>query len=740
MKTERHKMTRMSLAMLVLGTALAGIGCQTGEPLSQTAPTSGGADGGSKLAAPIEPVYAVPLLDGIVIDGSADDWGKRGFKVDALVDFENASVRPAADHDLRFRLGWSEQGLLVCAEVSDDVPVEADADGEIWSKDAIELFMAAKYGEPGILQVMVAPGMDANHPQLRHVILNRRNRELLKNPVSVQLARKATSHGYVLEALLPWSNLGLTPTIGGEVPFQISLTDADGSVVTTKTMWYPVGDAAWNSKAMYRLQLAKEPSPAVRVAATGGYERFRRTRIGVVAAGDLAGRTAVVTDGERRIGSGVLVADGRRASVEVVCPMPEPDKAYGPLTVSVDDETAAMAVTLPDPRPARREAFESAPLRLTPSSVFSGTDFPTCEYEQPSLIEDLVGEYRLHTDFYAADFSPVKTADKPGRYGAVVTVTAAGGVTHKRYVTLFRRPAPLDLDTPPEGPMPEAIVSTLRIDPEVVEEQSSVVLGGLLSSFSLAAKIDTSHSSPAVLMAALYETKLGTEPVMRNSHWARNGNWWFELKRRTGDFKPYLHKVRLPKGYDADPAVRHPLIIVLGTRLSTPGDTTFGKTDIDTFADAHPDFPFIVVTPKEWWHSGLTPKDLGALLDDLLVRYRIDPDRVYATGASVGGNQTWGWALDQPERFAAIAPLCSFMDTDDAARLKDLPIWIFHGEDDRAVPVSVSYNIKTALEEVGGKPKLTVYPGVEHNSWTKTYANPELYAWLLQQRRNQRVK
>ena len=460
----------------------------------------------------------------------------------------------------------------------------------------------------------------------------------------------------------------------------------------------------------------------------------------MVAAGDLAGHTVVVTDGAKRIGSGVLVADGRRASAEVICPMPDPDKAYGPLTVRVD-ETAVTSVTLPDPRPARREAFEGAIMRLTPSGVFSGTAFPTCEFEQPGLIEDLVGEYRMHTDYYAADFTPVKTADKPGRYGAVVTITAAGGLTHIRYLTLFRLPDELILETPlPQGTMPEQIVSTLRIDPKVVEEQSADVMDGLLRYFFKAAKFDASNQSPAVFMAGLYETKPGDASVMRNSEWAKNGRWWFELTRRTGDFKLCPHKVRLPKNYDVDPTVRHPLILLMGGMQSTPGDTTFTNSDIDTFADAHPDFPFIVVNPKGWWWSTWGPKDMGALLDDLLLRYRIDPDRVYVTGASIGGNQTWGWALDQPERFAAIVPLCSFLDTADAARLKDMPIWIFHGEVDRAVPVSVSYKIKAAIEKVGGTCKLTVYPGVNHNCWARTYANPDVYAWLLQHRRSQRAK
>lgn len=718
----------ITLAMIVLATGWLGLVASAADTTTQPAP-----------AVPIPTVYSVPRLEGIVVDGRADDWGKGGFRVDAMVDAGTGVVRPAADFDPRFRLGWNAQGLLVLVEVDDDVADESVDDSSLFQQDSVELFVATANGGTRLVQVLAAPGIDPQHGELRCKVLDHRSKEAVKvhdlPATSIQIARTATKHGYILEALLPWANLGLTPLAGDEVAFQIFLNDTDHGA-RTKVMWYPVDGAPTNAACMYRLRLAKAEagSPAVRVACTAAYERFRRTCVGVVASGDLAGHTAAVFDGKRELGHGVLVADGRRSSVELACPMPAIGKTYGHLTVRVDGKEMA-SVDLPDANQVRRDGFDSARLHFA-RSIFSDTIFPACEFEQPGLVEDIIGKYRLHTDFYAADFTPVKTAEKPGRYGAVVTITTDNGAVFKRFVTLFRTAKAVrgggggmkgEVTLPPG----------MGIDPQVVRQQSEAVISRLDQTFMQMSRFT---SEPAIFLAALSETKPDSPSRPDNSS-AVDQHWWFELKRRTGDFTLYEHKVRLPKDYDADPNARHPLILFLhGSDGTRPNVEKEARNDIAAFADAHPDFPFILVTPacrwKEWW----SPDDLGALLDDVAKRYRVDPDRVYLTGLSMGGFGTWSLAAAQPERFAAIVPICGGGDPADAERLKTLPIWIFHGDSDANVPVARSLEMEAALTKAGGKPKLTIYPGVKHNSWTQTYSNPDLYKWLLEQRRGQPAK
>ena len=129
------------------------------------------------------------------------------------------------------------------------------------------------------------------------------------------------------------------------------------------------------------------------------------------------------------------------------------------------------------------------------------------------------------------------------------------------------------------------------------------------------------------------------------------------------------------------------------------------------------------------------PATLDAMLDELLERLPIDPDRVYLTGLSIGGMWTYGWASRHPERFAAIAPVCGEWDPADACRLKDVPIWAFHGAQDPVVPLAEDQAMIDAIKACGDDARLTVYLYTGHDSWNQAYADPELYQWLLQQRR-----
>jgi predicted peptidase len=147
-------------------------------------------------------------------------------------------------------------------------------------------------------------------------------------------------------------------------------------------------------------------------------------------------------------------------------------------------------------------------------------------------------------------------------------------------------------------------------------------------------------------------------------------------------------------------------------------------------------FPFAVIAPQcpgdcDWrTESGLT--DFVAMACD---RHQVDPARVYLTGISMGGFATWAVAQQAPARFAAILPICGGGDTTQASRLRDLPIWAFHGARDPVIPPARSTEMVAAIRAAGGSPRLTIYPEAAHDSWTETYANDAIYAWLLAQRR-----
>lgn len=201
----------------------------------------------------------------------------------------------------------------------------------------------------------------------------------------------------------------------------------------------------------------------------------------------------------------------------------------------------------------------------------------------------------------------------------------------------------------------------------------------------------------------------------------------------------------LPREYDADGPKRWPLIFFLhgagerGTNLAAI--KSHGPPKL---VPSQPHFPFIVVSPQcpaeQRWDTTV----LSALLDEIVEQKRVDTNRIYLTGLSMGGYGTWAWAAAEPHRFAAIAPICGGGNTIDlllAGRaqgraLKKLPIWAFHGANDTTVTVSESERMVAAFKRLGNPHvKLTIYPETDHDSWTETYANPKLYDWFLQHSR-----
>lgn len=122
-------------------------------------------------------------------------------------------------------------------------------------------------------------------------------------------------------------------------------------------------------------------------------------------------------------------------------------------------------------------------------------------------------------------------------------------------------------------------------------------------------------------------------------------------------------------------------------------------------------------------------------LDSLVSTLPIDPKRIYIAGISMGGYGTWDAATRWPEKFAAAVPVCGGGDDLKAARLKNLPVWCFHGDKDTVVPVVRSRDMVQAVQSAGGSVKYTEYPGVGHNCWDRAYAEPALYEWLFAQRK-----
>ena len=195
----------------------------------------------------------------------------------------------------------------------------------------------------------------------------------------------------------------------------------------------------------------------------------------------------------------------------------------------------------------------------------------------------------------------------------------------------------------------------------------------------------------------------------------------------------------LPESYAQSTNEEFPLILFLHGAGERGSDLDSVKRHgIPKIVETNPDFPFIAVSPQcpedSWWTSEL--HTINGLIEEVVEKYQVDTSRIYLTGLSMGGFGTWSLASMYPERFAAIAPVCGGGEVRQILRsLVEMPIWTFHGQKDDVIPFSRSEEIVTALKKHGSSIKFTIYPEAGHDSWTKTYDNPELYKWFLKHSR-----
>jgi pimeloyl-ACP methyl ester carboxylesterase len=207
----------------------------------------------------------------------------------------------------------------------------------------------------------------------------------------------------------------------------------------------------------------------------------------------------------------------------------------------------------------------------------------------------------------------------------------------------------------------------------------------------------------------------------------------------------------LPKNFDE--TKKYPLVIMLhgaGSNHRLAMRRVFGKSNFNGENDVEaskyfPEFKdadYIVASPfarGTAGYQGVPEKDVWDVVADVKKRFKIDEDRMYLTGLSMGGGGTLWIGLTRPDVWAAIAPVCPAppKGTDDlAVNALNFPLHFFHGDNDQAVPVSVSRDWVKHLKELGSSVEYKEYPGVGHNSWENAYKDNFIFDWFSQYKRN----
>ncbi len=202
---------------------------------------------------------------------------------------------------------------------------------------------------------------------------------------------------------------------------------------------------------------------------------------------------------------------------------------------------------------------------------------------------------------------------------------------------------------------------------------------------------------------------------------------------------PFAHLLYLPPGYHAplESARRWPLIVYLhGVAESGTDLRLVARYGPPAQVEAGSDLPFVIASPQNGgFLARWDPERLIALVDAIARDHRIDEDRVYLTGMSMGGNGTWRTAIAYPERFAALVPVSAFGDPTGVERIAGVPVWAFHGGKDLIVPPAAGKALVDAHRAAGGAARWTLDPEAGHRVPERVYARPDLYDWLAEQRR-----
>jgi predicted esterase len=192
----------------------------------------------------------------------------------------------------------------------------------------------------------------------------------------------------------------------------------------------------------------------------------------------------------------------------------------------------------------------------------------------------------------------------------------------------------------------------------------------------------------------------------------------------------------LPQDYSKDTSKLWPLMVFLHGSGESGADIQKVKMHgPPKLIEQGRQYPFIVVSPQAPENEGWEPQVIIRLIRSIQSKYKVDKERIYLTGLSMGGFGTWNIATKFPSVFAAIAPVCGGGDTTEVMKLKHMPVWCFHGAKDDVVNPEQSYRMVRALRKFNPDVKLTIYPDAKHDSWTATYNNDSLYSWMLEQKK-----
>jgi predicted esterase len=217
-----------------------------------------------------------------------------------------------------------------------------------------------------------------------------------------------------------------------------------------------------------------------------------------------------------------------------------------------------------------------------------------------------------------------------------------------------------------------------------------------------------------------------------------------------------------PSDYNNNPNAKYPLIIFLHG-IGERGDDAGGLANVLNAGIPHyinmgatmrftvngQTQSFLVLSPQlNVMYGSWQNFYVDEMLNYAKANLRVDPNRIYLTGLSLGGGGTWKYAsasVSNASTFAAIVPVCGTCDYSNLCNITQAstPVWAFHALDDGVVGVGCTQGAISMLQSCGSNPKVTYYPSGNHYIWDQAYDTTHniqsplnVFEWMLTQSRN----
>ena len=376
--------------------------------------------------------HEIPKLAKVAIDGEVSDWQGNGLQINAIVD-RGLSIREPGSFGATARLGWDRKGLLFYIAVVDDRPDEGESAEEVRISDHVRIQAGPVDAPKKVRDVRISPGVAEGATEAKSYFR--------KGGAKLDLSRRKTESGYDLELRWPWKELGIEPKPGVGCFFALSVRDSDPGERDDGIEWWVV-KASGDPMPFHRLVLASEASPNVNAVATARYRGLREADIEILVPGELAGQAMEVKDA----GGATIISTTLKEEKEGWVRMSQTMRIRNlkppsnPLSIVVGSKPLCRFF-LPDYEEEKVWALFNEPFLFHHySHLFWGDTFPKGDFENPFMVEQLIGPYSLEFRYFDSTFNEVSEPSGRGRYGVIATIATDQHPPFRRFGTLYRHP------------------------------------------------------------------------------------------------------------------------------------------------------------------------------------------------------------------------------------------------------------------------------------------------------------